>query len=245
MKSHKPKGNIKSQRLICLLSTAPVPFMWSVYGASGTCWGLFFEVRVSQTILITPVGFTSATLVWTEEITKNVVLNNFWRGQTATFVVVTAVGSSEMVPCIRPRLIILTSVFLIVRRHAMTKVQPFIGTHALSNNSKSLSKKAAMKCMPSLDKSNRWHWFRKQYIKCNTHGVRERTDCPGFCSPLSCSPPSLCPLAVPEGDEQHLKKIRAQICKLMQSRGSSYLWGLGRMTHAGLYIGHSRASVPS
>ncbi|TNN46175.1 hypothetical protein EYF80_043642 [Liparis tanakae] len=44
-----------------------------------------------------------------------------------------------------------------------------------------------------------------------------------YCIPLDAS---LCPLAVPEGDEQHLKKIRAQICKpclsgaqLMQCRG--------------------------
>lgn len=59
-KSCKPKGNIKSQLLICLLLTALIPFIRSPCLRS--FWhlrGVFFEVRVSQTILITPVAHFS------------------------------------------------------------------------------------------------------------------------------------------------------------------------------------------
>lgn len=61
-KSLKPKGSTKSQPLICLLSTAPFPFIWSL--CLWSFWhleGVFFEVRVSQTIPITPVAHCSHT----------------------------------------------------------------------------------------------------------------------------------------------------------------------------------------
>lgn len=42
----------------------------------------------------------------------------------------------------------------------------------------------------------------------------------------------------------HTSSFRAPTVKaIAKRRRSSYLWVLGRMTHAGLYIGHSGASV--
>lgn len=57
LKSHRPKGNIKNL-VICLLSTAPFALML------GRFWhlpGVFFELRVSQTVHITPVAHFSYT----------------------------------------------------------------------------------------------------------------------------------------------------------------------------------------
>lgn len=82
-KSHKPKGNIKSQLLICLLSTALFPFIWSP--CMGSFWhlkGVCFEVRVSQTILITPVAHFSHTGLNGGKRTQAVVLYNFWHAET-------------------------------------------------------------------------------------------------------------------------------------------------------------------
>lgn len=165
-KSHKPKSNIKSQLLICLLSTAPFPFIRSPCLRS--FWhlrGVFFEVRVSQTILITPVAhFSHAGLdggkelkLWLCIISGALKQWYLWNK-----------GCGEQRDGAMYQILIdfmITSVFLIVHCHLMMKVQSFTHTPAHTHThthpfiiiQSHWVNKAALKCISTLDKSNQWH----------------------------------------------------------------------------------------
>lgn len=82
MKSHKPKGNIKSQLLICLLSTAPFPFMWSVFGELLAPEGSFLWGKGQPDYPHHPCGSLQPHWTGRGERTQAAVVYNFWRTET-------------------------------------------------------------------------------------------------------------------------------------------------------------------